>query len=134
MRKGRKEAGRGRGREARSDRRGDMRRYGAGPTVSTTTTTTEDPQESLNEVRPPRHSPQLPLSVLSFLFPFLLFFFFLCVLQTGPLPCYFCKHLFLGCFEGFLSWDQLRVLAQDVFWSLSCHVYLNSLPENGQLC
>lgn len=65
MRKGWEEAGRGRGREARSgvERRGDMRRYGAGPTVSTTTT--EDPQEFLNEVRA---SAKPPLSSLSSVF------------------------------------------------------------------
>lgn len=49
---------RARGREARSGarrRRGDMRRYGAGPRGSTTTTvTTEDSPESLREVGTPR--------------------------------------------------------------------------------
>lgn len=89
-----------------------MRRYGAGPTVSSTTTT-EDPQEFLNEVR-------LSQTSSPFLSPGPVFSF-LCVLPTGPLPCCFCKHLFLVCFEGFfLLWDQQQgFLLQDVFGNRS---------------
>lgn len=67
----RKESERKGGRTAREgeeekpgvDIRGDMLRYGSRPTVSTTTTTTEDSPEALREVRSSREARTLKISL-----------------------------------------------------------------------